>query len=64
MRMPFEQLVEQVTALPEEDWNLPLGDLAARWGEPTLRIADAIDAMRLMNGERTYIPCRAGQGHE
>jgi hypothetical protein len=55
MRMPFEQLMELVAALPEEDWQRPLGVLAGRWGEPAWRIADAVDAVRVMNGERTYL---------
>lgn len=55
MRTPFERLMEQVAAMSEEDANLPMGKLAERWGEPTLRIADAIDAVRVLNGERTYI---------
>lgn len=54
--MPFEKLMEHVAALSEPDWNLKLGELAKRWGEPASRIGDAIDAVRVMNGERTYIP--------
>ena len=55
MRMPFEKLMEHVAALGDEDAALPMGKLAERWGEPVQRIADAIDAVRVMNGERTYI---------
>lgn len=67
MRMPFEQLMELVDALSDEDAALPMGALAARWDVPVLRVADAIDAVRVLHGERTYIevkpepepPCRA-----
>ena len=58
MRMPFEALMEHVAALSEEDWALPMGKLAERWGEPASRIADAIDAVRVMSGERTYVTLR------
>ena len=55
MKMPFERLMELAAALSDEDADLPMGKLAERWGEPVQRIADAIDAVRVMNGERTYI---------
>ena len=32
-----------------------MGDFADRWGEPAERIMDAITAVRVMNGERTYV---------
>ena len=47
--------MEYVAALSDEDAALTLGELAGRWGEPVQRIADAIDAVRVMGGERTYI---------
>ncbi len=53
--MPFERLMEHVAALSDEDEALPMGKLSERWGEPVHRIMDAIDAVRVMNGERTYI---------
>ena len=56
MRMPFEKLMEHVASLSEQDMELPMGELAKRWGEPTARIADAMTAIRVMRGERTYIP--------
>lgn len=56
MRMPFEKLMEHVTDLSDEDAALPMGQLASRWGEPAERIMDAIAAVRVLNGERTYIP--------
>jgi len=55
MKMPFEKLMEYVAVLGDEDAALPMGKLAERWGEPVQRIADAVDAVRVMNGERTYI---------
>lgn len=55
MRMPFERLMELVAALPGADQQLPMGALAERWGEPVERIADAMDALRVAAGERTYI---------
>lgn len=56
MRTPFEKLMELVAGLSDEDWQLPMGKLADRWGEPTARIADAITAVRVTRGERTYVP--------
>jgi hypothetical protein len=55
MRMPFERLMELVAAVGPDEARLPLGAFAERWGEPSERIADAIDAVRVLNGERTYI---------
>ena len=55
MRMPFEKLMEYVAALSDEDQQLPMGKLAERWGEPVERISDAINAVRVLNGEHTYI---------
>lgn len=59
--MPFERLMELVAALTEEDAALPMGKLAERWAEPVQRIADAIDAVRVMRGERTYITVNPGR---
>ena len=53
--MPFARLMEQVAALSGEDWKLSLGALSERWGEPAARIADAIDALKVLNGEPGYI---------
>lgn len=47
--------MDEVAALGDEDQALPVGRLAGRRGEPVQRIADAIDAVRVMNGERTCI---------
>jgi hypothetical protein len=56
MRMPFERLMEEVAVLPETDQSLTMGVLAERWGEPVERIMDAVCAVRVLAGERTYIP--------
>lgn len=53
MRMPFERLVEEVNKI--DDWNVTIGQLSERFGEPNERILDAIDASRMLRGERTYI---------
>jgi hypothetical protein len=55
MKMPFERLTELVSALGPDD-GLTLGALGERWGETPQRIGDAIDAVRVLNGERTCIP--------
>lgn len=60
MRMPFEKLMEHVATLSPEDEGLPMGQLAERWGEPVQRIMDAIDAVQVMNGKRTYITVEPG----
>jgi hypothetical protein len=55
VRMPFEKLMEHAATLSEADQALPMGKLAERWGEPVQRVADAICAVRVTDGERTYI---------
>lgn len=60
MRMPFEKLMEYAAALGEADEALTMGVLAERWGEPAERIMDAISAVRVLRGERTYITFDAG----
>lgn len=60
MSIPFEKLMEAVAALPEADPQLTLGEIARRLGEPDIRrIADAIVAVRVASGERTYVEIRA-----
>lgn len=59
--MPFERLMESIDGLPEADWDKPMGELADRWGEPAGRIADAITAVRVLRGERTYISVHAAE---
>lgn len=55
MRMPFERLMEYAASLGEDDWAKSMGELAARVGEPAERLSDAVTAVRVRNGERTYI---------
>jgi hypothetical protein len=55
MRMAFEKLMELAAAVGPEEKGLPLGVFAERWGEPAERIIDAITAVRVARGERTYI---------
>lgn len=60
MRIPFERLMEAVAGLSEADAQLSLGEVASRLGEPDVqRVADAIMAVRVASGERTYIEIRA-----
>lgn len=53
--MPFEKLMELVEQVSPAEAQFPLGVFAERWGEPSERIADAIDVVRVLHGERTYI---------
>ena len=55
VRMPFEKLMEHVATIGPEDRGLTMGDFADRWGEPAERIMDAITAVRVLNGEQTYV---------
>lgn len=55
MRMPFERLMEYAAGLREEDWDLTMGELAARVSETAERLADAVTAVRVLGGERTYV---------
>lgn len=55
MRMPFERLMEYVAGLGPEDAEKSMGELAAYIEEPVERVTDAIMAVRVMRGERTYI---------
>jgi hypothetical protein len=58
MRVPFELLVEQVTALSGTDRELPVGVLAGRLGTTAERLADAVTAARMLRGERTCLPLK------
>jgi len=52
--------MEAVAGLSEADAQLSLGEVASRLGEPDpWRVADAITAVRVASGERTYIEIRA-----
>lgn len=55
MRTPFGKLMELVSSLTDEDKALTLGELGRRWDEEPRRIADAIDAMKVVRGELSYI---------
>ena len=57
MRMPFEKLMELVAELGRGD-EVTLGELSRRWGEPVQRVADAIDAVKVLRGEPSYIEVR------
>lgn len=73
--MPFEKLMEYVAALPPAGSPLTLGELSARWGEPPERIADAVEALKVVSllgvmdtftepgREHTYVTIRSsGRG--
>ncbi len=55
MRMPFERLMEYAAGFDEADMERPMGELAARVGESAERLADAVMAVRVFRGERTYV---------
>jgi hypothetical protein len=55
MRMPFERLMEYAASLGEADLDKTMGELAGSVGEPPERLADAVTAVRVMRGERTYV---------
>ena len=56
MRRPFERLIELVEAVHDtEPPSITMGELSRRWDEPVERIMDAIDAVKVKNGEPTYI---------
>jgi hypothetical protein len=57
MRMPFGRLMELVAELGRDD-EVTLGELSRRWGEPAQRIGDAIDAVKVLRGEPSYIEVR------
>lgn len=48
MRMPFERLMERVAGLAPAGCELTLGELSDRWGEEPGRIADAVEALKLI----------------
>ena len=47
--------MELTAAALAREGNPTLGDLAEQWGEPAARIGDAIDALKVMRGEPSYI---------
>ena len=56
--MPFGKLMELVTAALNKEGDVTLGELGERWGETPQRIGDAIDAVKVLNGEPSYIEVR------
>jgi hypothetical protein len=56
--MPFGKLVELVAAALEREGDVTLGELSRRWGEPSERIGDAIDTVKVLNGKLSYIEVR------
>ena len=56
--MPFGRLMELVAAAIEQEGDVTLGELAERWGETSQRIGDAIDAVKVLNGEPSYMGVR------
>jgi hypothetical protein len=60
VRIPFERLMEAVAGFSEEDVQRTLGELARQLGEPDpWRVADAITAVQVAAGCRTYVEIRA-----
>jgi SpoU rRNA methylase family enzyme len=55
MRKPFEKLVEEVQALSGAEAELSMGTIAERLGVTVERLADAMDAVKMLRGEPTYI---------
>jgi hypothetical protein len=54
------ELVAQID--PES--QITLGQLAELWGEPVARISDAIDAVKVCNGEPSYIALPQAPGDD
>lgn len=49
--MPFGKLVEKVDILGTVQPHITLGEMAKALGEPTERVMDAIDAVKMLRGE-------------
>ena len=58
MRKPFEQLVEEVRCLSDEEQQLPMGQLAEKLGVPLDRLRDAADTAKMLDGRPTYFQMR------
>jgi hypothetical protein len=56
MRKPFGRLVEEVQALSDAEMEMSMGAIAERLGVTVERLADAMDAVKMLNGEPAYIP--------
>jgi SpoU rRNA methylase family enzyme len=64
---PFELLMQMCAevmgrAAANDSAGPTLGGLAEKWGEPIERVMDAIDAVRVLAGERTYVSVPPGSG--
>jgi hypothetical protein len=55
MRKPFGRLVEEVAALSDAEMDLSMGVIAERLGVTVERLSDAMDAVKMLHGEPTYI---------
>lgn len=56
MRRPFGKLMEMAAErLASGDTQVTLGQLATEWDEPVARIMDAIDALKVVTGEPSYL---------
>jgi hypothetical protein len=63
MRVPFEKLMEFVECLSEQDRERSMGDLASAADTTADRLADAVTAVRVLHGERTYIEISTANLH-
>jgi hypothetical protein len=59
VHIPFERLVERVLAMTPEEQEMPLGELAGKWGGAAQgvtprRLLDAFACEKMLRGERTY----------
>lgn len=55
MKMPFARLMELVRTELDAGSTATLGELSQYWDEPTSRIADAVDANKVVDGEKGYL---------
>lgn len=55
VKMPFERLMELMAQELNTNRTLTLGDAALKYNESMERVADAIDALKVVNGVRSYI---------
>lgn len=55
MMRPFAKLMEMVEDEIASDADQTIGQLAKKWGEEPRRVMDAIDANKVVRGEKGYI---------
>lgn len=53
--------MEMCRSQEAETGDVTLGELSERWNEPVTRIMDAMDANKVVRGERGYIGLPAGR---